>query len=1114
MLFSTVCNLLLPGGRKHHQLFFVIRITAIFLLSCFLHVSAIGFSQKVTISGKNISLKTLFSTIEKQTGYVFVYDDEILVDAKPISIHAESLTVEEILNECLKNQSLSYSIEDKTIFISKQNIHLQQSRKEVLDFQYDVSGHVKSETGGPLVGATVAIAALNKTSITDENGYFILRNVLKGNHTIEITFVGYELYRKAIVISDNSLKFDATLNQTINSLDETVVKGYYNTTNRLNTGNVTTVKGNDIANQPVSNPILALEGMVPGMDIKQQSGAPGKAVTVTIRGKSSLFNGTNPLYVVDGVPMFQFPNGSTTFDNPNLPNTVGAISSPLISINPSDIESISVLKDADATAIYGTRGANGVILITTKKGKSGGLKVDATFYEGWGKATKLIKFLDTKDYLEMRHEAFANDGATIPTYAYDVNGTWDTTRNTDWVKKIYGGTSHYSDAQASISGGNQNTLYRFSFGYHRESTIFPGDFSDQRVSFSLSMSNSSLNNKLKSNFSLAYSNDNNVLPLVNPTNIASLPPDAPPIYDSSGELNWQNSTFDNPFNYLYQSGKNVTAYLNGSYNLSYEISPTLFLRGNFGYSTNDVEQYQKTPIISFNPAQTYQQSSAATASNSTKAWIIEPQLNYKTKIGQGTLDALIGSTFQQQSQQSSAIQGTGFLDDALLGTIAAASTVTVLGTNNSEYKYNSAYIRVAYNYNDKYVINATGRRDGSSRFGPGRQFGNFGSLGAAWIFSNTKFAESALSFLSFGKLRASYGVTGNDQIVDYAYLNRYTPQNNVTYFGSSTLLALGLPNPSYGWEKTKKFEVGALLGFLQDKITMEMSYYVNNSSNVLTPYPLPSFTGATSITANSLAHLRNAGVELSIISKNITKRDLTWTTSFNLTVPMDDSKLINYPNLSTSSYANAYVLNKSINIVKTLTSTGVNPTTDLYTFVDVDQDNQITFPNDYTHIVYTGKQFYGGILNSLRVKNFEIDILFQFARQDYAGNMLNRFGIPGMNRNIPVYMNQNAWRKSGDNAILQKFTNSDFSTILPFFNYASSNAMYSSASYLRLRNLKVSYSLPINAQRHLWTNNVKLFIQGQNLFVITSYLGPDPEIQDPNGVPPLKIITGGIQIAL
>ncbi len=1096
-----------------NKMLLTMKLTAFIVLSVCLQVSARSVAQGIiTLSEHNSELETVLQKIHDQVGYEYFFSAQ---DAKKVkvTISVKNAPINEVLPKLFEGKDFTYEIVNKIIVVkSKGNgIEIENDKMKEPYQKFEIHGKVTDSLGNPLVGASVQIKGTKKGVQTRQDGTFEIES-LDDVEKLEISFTGYSPQ----VVDINSRNFiTVVLAASTNPLDEVQIIAYGQTTKRLNTGAVTTVKSEDLTSQPVSDPLQALEGRVPGLQIGQSSGLPGKIMSVTLRGQNSIAFRSQPLYIIDGVPFFMAAAGSgdLTFDNPNLPAIGGASSSPLDGLNLNDIESIDILKDADATSIYGSRGANGVILITTKKGKPGKTRVNGSYYTGMGKDPKFYHLLNTLDYLQMRHEAFANDGiaASSSTYktAYDINGTWDSTRYTDWQRYFYGGTTIYTDAQASFSGGSQNTQFLINSGFHRETTILPADFNDTKGSVNINLSHRSENNRFSANLSAFYSTDNNYLPKTSGQNYLS--PDAPPIYNPDHSLNWANSTWTNPASYWFQTGKTLTDVLNSKIELGYQLFSFLKLKTLLGYNSALANSKILYPITSYDPAKTTQQSSSSFGANSYKGWIVEPQLSFDRQIAKGQLGILAGTTFQQQTANSTATTGTGYSSDALLNTLAAASTITLNGVSSSLYRYNAFFGRISYNWDNKYLINLSGRRDGSSRFGTNREFANFGSVGAAWIFSNEGFAKAIFPFLSFGKIRGSYGLTGNDQIGNYKYLTTFSPVNGTSYLGVVPLTPTGLPNPEYGWETTKKFEGGLELGFIHDRILFNADYYRNRSSSLLVQYPLPSITGGSSITENFPAVIQNSGLEFTVNTTNIRSKNFAWSTSINFTLPIEQAKLIAYPGLANSTYASTYVIGKPISIYKALHYTGVDRTTGLYTFLDYDKDGTINYPKDAQDLVFTGQQFYGGIGNKFAYKGFSLDIFFQFVEQKNGQNMLGT-PAPGSANNIPQYVFNHRWTKPGDNALVQRLYVSNTKASAALTEFRESTGQYSNASYIRLKNVSLSYNFSGSWMSAIHLQSLKAFLQGRNLLTFTHYLGLDPE--NKGIVPPLRIITAGVQVSL
>ncbi|HMH34147.1 MAG TPA: SusC/RagA family TonB-linked outer membrane protein, partial [Puia sp.] len=846
-----------------------------------------------------------------------------------------------------------------------------------------------------------------------------------------------------------------------------------------------------------------LEGRVAGLDITQNTGVPGGSFTIQIRGQNSIANGNNPLYIVDGVPF------TSTSLNSNFTSPVIDGGNPLNGINPLDIESIDILKDADATAIYGSRGANGVILITTKKGKPGKTKFDLTAYTGAGQITRKMRLLNTPDYLKIRREAFKNDGVVPNNSTARDLLVWDTTRYTNWQKELIGGTSHYTDLEGSISGGNINTQFILGGGYHRETTVFPGNFFDQKASAHVNINHYSENRKFNMAFSGFFVIENNRLLNLDLTNNALvLAPDAPPIYDSAKNLNWQNGTWNNPFSILLRNYKANSSNLVTNLILSYEVLKGLKLKVNFGYNIMAVDEMQNAPKKSLNPAFAAAQASSVFANSNTSTWIIEPQAEYSFLAGPGTLTALVGGTFQQNLLKAQATQATGFSSDALIENPAAASSLNVLSSTYSQYRYESLFGRINYNLFDKYILNITSRRDGSSRFGPGKQFANFGAVGAAWIFSNENFIKKGIPVISFGKLRASYGTTGNDQIGDYGFLDLWSP-TSYPYQDNGSLYPTRLVNSDYAWEVNKKTEAALEIGMLKNRILFTLGYYNNRSSNQLVGYSLPLITGFSSVQANLPATVQNTGWEFELNTTNIRNKHFSWLTAINLTIPRNE--LVAYPGLEASNYVNKYVVGQSLYIQKLFHNTGVDPQTGIYSFEDADKNGSIDYPQDLIAIKKIGKDFYGGLQNTLQYKGWRLDFLFQFVRQTGL-NYMYYFAAAGRLSNQPDIV-LSRWQKPGDQTNIQQFSqNFSSPATRAYFNNQLSDHATGDASFIRLKNLSFSYQFPTNWTGKIHLQDCRIYLQGQNIVTFSNYLGLDPENQRFYNLPPLRVITAGIQI--
>lgn len=1006
--------------------------------------------------------------------------------------------------------------------------------------QKRLTGAVLTEDNQVLAGAMVRDSISGNVAYSNSFGRFSIEvGTLPG--FLAITHAGFD---KTIVPYRDTSGILARLQKTTNNrLDEVVVVAYGTTTRRFNVGSVSGITAGDIASQPVSNLLAALQGRVPGLTVTANSGLPGSSFQLQIRGQNTLKTTPsanvllpidNPLFIIDGVPFApqngninQFSSIASPGLNATLNNNYGGMS-PFNSIDPNTIESIEVLRDADATSIYGSRGSNGVILITTKKGNPGRTSFQVNAYSGISRVGHTLPMMNTQQYLRMREEAFANDGVAPNTTIYDPGYApdlllFDTTRYTDWKKYFLGNSAHFTDITTSLSGGDQRTQFLLHGGFHKEGYVYPGDFGDSRASFGSNLNHTSANRKFNVLFSVDYSYEKNRSSGA-PSLLSAytLEPDYPLLLDNNGNLVWEYNGVPldgayagvNPLAYLKQPYSLENYSLNGHLQASYNLLAGLTVRSSFGYSQYNSREYAGNPASAQNPANT-PVATASFGNNDYYSWIMEPQLEYKRNIWKGRLNVLVGGTVQQVDNKSKQLFGSGYTNDALIYAVSTAPTVTATD-NYSLYKYMGVFGRVNYILLDKYIFNFTGRRDGSSRFGPGKQFGNFGSAALGWIFSQTNFIKNHLPAISFGKLRASIGTTGSDAIANYQYVQRWAA-SGTNYQGTLGFTPANLYNPDLHWALTAKKEIGVDLGFWKDRISLSAAWYSNTSSNQLVTYKLPYQTGFSSVLENWNAKIQNKGFELQLDVKILQSKNISWTSSLNLTIPKN--KLLRFDGLSQSSYSTTYILGKSVNSVLGFRYIGVNDTTGLFQFRGADGNPTYTplLPsggnmNDYAYLGTLDPKYYGGMLHTFSYKNVSFSILLEFKKQMGVNYLSQIYAspLPGWEGNLPQTL-ESRWRTEGQHSDFQKLTSQygEAATIARnAFIYSS--GVYSDASYIRLKTVSLSYSLPSR-----WLskgNNWKVFINAQNLLTITGYKGNDPETQSFYGMPPLRTIVFGAQL--
>ncbi len=1066
--------------------------------------------KKISLNLENVTVERFLDEIESKTDFRFIYStDDVDID-RLISLVVDEEPVDMVLDRVFTGTKTNFNIDDEQIFLlANKNPEPKSNQNSLQQTQIRITGTVTDENGIPLNGASVIVRGTSIGVSTDFDGRYEIA-VPNKESILVFTYIGYE--DQQITVGDQ-FSINVTMQEAVGQLDEVVVStGYWQEQRKLSTGNIGKIDSKIIERQPVSNPLQALQGQVAGVEIQQTSGIPGSAINIRIRGQNSLNDGqilrgsdgsrldlpnsNEPFYVVDGVP---FPASSI--------NTAGLTSfgnSPLATLRPEDIESIEVLKDADATSIYGSRGANGVILITTKKGEAGKTKVTLDYSMGLGQVPNRVDLLNTQQYLMLRREGIVNDG--IPLTAQDSIRRpdlflWDPNRDVDWQETLFGGTAEQTNASFSISGGSERTNYLFRGNYFRQTNVF--NFDDSSIesgSGVFNMDHTSKDNRFGINSSVTYSlTQNNQNGGFTVDDAITLPPNAPELFDENGDVNFEENFIDNPLIELGREYENRSKNLIASLSLRYQLLPGLVLRSTFGYNDLSSDELGIIPLSTFSP-ESDSDGQSRIARNNVETWTIEPQLDYSSNIGKGTFKVLIGGSLQSTNNRGLVIRGRGFDSDLLLSNLAAAPEVSVLTDISSQFRYTAVFGRINYNWQDRYIINLTGRRDGSSRFGPGNRFGNFGAVGLAWIFSNERFIGDN-SIISFGKLRGSYGLTGNDQIGDYQFLSSYSSDSDggtLGYDGNSALLRSRAANPNFSWEENQKLEVGLELGFINNNIRLNTSWFQNRSDNQLVGRPLSTVTGFSTVLFNFPALVENRGIEIELSTVNINSKDFTWTSALNFSRLRNE--LLEFPNIEDfSAFDNRYIVGRSLLGSKQFKTNGINPETGEGNTVDFNGDGRIDV-QDQQDFVEIFRDFFGGLNNTLRWKSLEFSFFLNFVKQ----NGLDFFPNPGGFGNQPQRALER-WQRPGDVTSIQR--SSSRGSVLGL----QGNAGLTDASFVRLQNVSLAWTLPSKIVSQIGLENARVYLNGQNLLTITDFNGLDPETGNTN-LPPLRVITTGIQL--
>ncbi len=1090
------------------------KLSVLFLITSLFALQAnTSYSQraKVTLNLENVTLERLIDEIEGQTEFLFVYKTKDVDVNRRVTVKVKKEKIGAVLERVFGNSSTDYNVIDQQIFLTERKVTTPPKQQaSVVQDPITVTGKVTEVDGVPLPGVSVVVKGTTRGVATNFDGDYQI-SVPNTQSVLVFSSIGY--MEQEITVG-NQTTINVTLQESISQLDEVVLNaGYFSVEKKLSTSSIEKVTSTEIEQQPVTDPIQALQGRVAGVSINQRSGAPGRGFSIQIRGQNSLRNsafdnGNLPLYIVDGIP---FP--STSLSSPD--NNAFFPGSTLNTLNPNNIESIEILKDADATAIYGSRGANGVVLITTKKGRSGKSKVTFDISSGLGQITNKMDLLNTEQYIMMRNEAFANDGVQPTARDYDLD--FDPNKFTDWQDFLLGGTAEFTDIFSSIEGGNEDFQYLFGLGYQRQTTVYPADFAYQKGSGVFSLNHSSPNKKLNVGLSVNYSYDVNDDPNQDPTRIAlRKPPNAPDLIDENGDFTFLDNNLgirQNPLADFGTTVKTTNSNLIASLNVDYELLPNLRLSSLFSYN-NLV--FDETEIFSFNsldPTRFGNPGGFLDEANATvNSWNIEPKLNYGLNLGKVDLNFLVGSTFQNSRTDRIRTRGEGFQDEVFLNNPAAASNFSVSSFIDEITRFTSVYGRVGINWDDKYVLNLTGRRDGSSKFGPGNRFGNFGSVGAAWIFSNEKWLENS-KVLSYGKLRASYGTTGNDQIPNFQYLDSYSQVPSAdNYLGVSVIEPTRIGNQEFSWETVRKLDVAIELGFLPNRgLNLEANYYQNRSSNQLIGFPIPSITGFSSFQSNFPALVENRGWEFTLSANIFNNANFSWSTNLNLTIP--SSELLEFQDIERTAFDLSYEVGESLFIIaNALQFNGVDPETGIFDYEDVSGDGTLLdFPNDFLPLADRQEDFFGGLENNFRYKNFEIGFLFQFVKK-IGESYIDSFRTPGGYGNQPTVV-LDRWREPGDITDVPQFTQAFGDAGLAYaLGRSFGENRFEDASFIRLRNLNIGWNVPDRFVKQLKMQELKVYLNAQNLLTFTPYRGLDPESANYVLVPPLRIITTGVRL--
>ena len=1080
------------------------------------------FAQTVSFGSNKVTLKSAFEKIEQSSKYKVAYNSSQLDANRTVTLTKKSDDVFGMLNQLLKGTNCTYELEGNYIVIKSQHKGKAQSHGKKIK----VKGVVKDETGEPVIGATVMEkGSANNGVITD----------IDGNYTIEIASDGL-LAVSYIGCKDQEIKVNGREVINVNLaddnkvLDEVVVVGYGVQKKRDVSTAVSSVKAEALANNPSTDFRQALAGKMPGVQVTVPSGDPEGSVSIRVRGVSTVNAGSDPLYVVDGVPM------ERGFAN----------------LNTNDIESVEVLKDASAAAIYGSRGSNGVVLVTTKKGTSDKLSISYDGYVGIQNVSKKLDMMNAYEYAEFVKDARDNaylskvpgGSASDPNsvrpkgnmqiaadffpYLQGVKGLTDT----DWQDAIFR-TAMTTGHNVSLSGKSNSINYFVSGNYmKKEGTIIGSDF--EKYGGRLNLSGQHKRLKFGVNFAPSYSVSNTVdaSGAGGIVQSALMMPPIFPVYNADGSYNYQGNGYlrigtdyehnevlnpvamarlqSNVTDRMSITGK-VYAELELMKGLSYKLS----LGGDYYGAHNDKYRQSSLPL----KGKDYYDSPSNPVGYSSSSfffnWLVENQLTYTTTINKKhNITAILVQSAQKETKKTDNVTATDYPNDYIQ--TVNGGTVTKGGSDKTQWSIASYLARVQYNYEGRYMLSAAIRTDGSSRFGKNNRWGYFPSASAAWRISDEQFFKNVkeLSFINDMKIRASYGVTGNFEIGNYDHLATMSTDNYILGTNGG-LLHYGykpdnIKRDDLSWEKNQMINAGIDLQMFDGYIGFSVDYYNTNTSNMLLYVPVPLLTGYSTSLQN-LGKVNNRGWEIGLTSQHTFANGLGYSFNVNYAKNTNEVKELgpgNAPIISSGSVGHAYYITevgKPIGSYYLLKYDGVfknqqeldsyphlaNAKVGDFRFVDVDGSGDIDLDKDRTVCGNYMPKFTYGFGGKLWYGGFDMDFNFQGVYGNKILN-LNRRYIDSMEGNVNgTKIALDRWKSPENpgsgwvNRANRKQTGS---------NGRTSTWHLEGGSYLRLQNLALGYTLPRAFTQKFKVEKMRVYVSGQNLFTITNYSGYNPEV--------------------
>lgn len=954
---------------------------------------------------------------------------------------------------------------------------------------------IDGTTKEPIEGVTIQLEAVTHRVKTDRHGKFQFVTGQKLPFTLILTFVGYQ--KKRVVVNTSPAVIE--LSPTSEDLEEVVVVGYGTQKRRDLTGAVASLPEN-LLKQPVSSLDQTLKGGISGVQVTQTSGQPGGGVSIRIRGGASVQGGNEPLYVIDGFPVYNQAESTGVGS--------GAPMNPLASINPADIEGIEVLKDAAATAIYGSRGANGVILVTTKKGKAGHLQLNYDGSIGAQSVLKKIDVLNAHDFAVLRNEALYDANPGLGQNQYRKQTELDQLgEGTNWQKEAFR-TGKLQNHQLSLSGGAEKVQYFLGANYFdQEGVIINTDF--RRLGFRSNI-NANPFDRLQVGANLSINKTNAQIAPSGIVNALLIMPPTATIYEPNGDYTLRNpfeNIFANPIATLKET-KNTSNALRvlGTSFAQYRILKGLQAKVLLGIDLNNRNDKFYLPSYIYEGAGSKGEASLGNLNGTS--WLNENTLTYTGVIGQHNFNALLGFTQQENKNEVFSAGAQHFVtDDLLFNNLQSGSILTRPTSDTYNWVLHSYLARVNYNYANKYYISASVRRDGSSRFGADNKWGNFPSLAFSWRIINEPFFKQVFSGVDDFKIRTSFGTTGNQEIGQYQSLSTLYSLNYL--FGNNVITGFAsqrVPNKNLGWETTFQYDVGFDLSLFRNRLQFTVDYYYKKTKDLLLNVEIPWTSGyATSL--QNFGSVSNKGLEFGLKSKNL-QGNFSWNTDLN--VSFNRNKVLTIGEGVTSYITGNYIIKvgEPLGTFYGTVTDGIlqlgeenskgaltgnaNPKAGDRLYKDINGDGQFTTANDRTMIGNAQPDFIFGISNTLSYKGFDLSFLIQGT---VGNDLLN------INRqNLEMFTGQ----QNASIDALNRWTTNNPSQLYPRAKLdpapVFSNQFVESGSFARLKSLQLGYSFPKEWLKNAHITNLNLYLAAQNLLTWTSYRGFDPEVTSGSNV--------------